>query len=151
MLITSVATGYPRADEPAVQTRGQRGSKGGEVVDGEARRVLVVDDEPDYRFLLAVMLEAAGYEVIEAPHGEAALRLARRSRPQLVITDRMMPVMGGEELITWLRADEETARIPIIMVTATPGGDSRADMVLMKPFEHAELVELVNRLTGTAA
>jgi DNA-binding response OmpR family regulator len=120
------------------------------VPDGEAQRVLVVDDEPDFRFLLAVMLEAAGYEVIEAPHGEAALTLVRTARPQLVITDRMMPVMGGEQLITSLRADKSTAGIPIIMVTATPGGDSRADTVLMKPFERAELVELVTRLMATA-
>jgi len=108
---------------------------------------LVVDDEADMRFLVAVTLEAAGYDVVEAAHGGAGLDEARRSRPRLVITDRMMPVMGGAELIEQLRADEGTACIPIVMLTATPGGEPRADAVLTKPFDHDELIELVHRLT----
>ena len=110
--------------------------------------MLVVDDEQDFRYLLAVILEKAGYAVIEAAHGDAALEQVRRSQPRLVITDRMMPVMGGAELIKRLRADEGTAGIPIVMVTATSGGEPGADAVLMKPFNHDELIELANRLTG---
>jgi CheY-like chemotaxis protein len=110
--------------------------------------VLVVDDEPDIRFLLAVVLERAGYAVIEAAHGNAALQQVRFSSPGLVITDRMMPGMGGTELIKRLRADEGTAGIPIVMLSATPGGAPGADAVLMKPFEHDELIEVVHRLTG---
>ncbi|MGZ8793906.1 MAG: response regulator [Gaiellaceae bacterium] len=110
--------------------------------------MLVVDDEPDIRFLLAVVLERAGYAVIEAAHGNAALQQVRFSQPRLVITDRMMPGMGGTELIRRLRADEGTAGIPIVMLTATPGGEPGADAVLMKPFEHDELIEVVHRLTG---
>ena len=59
----------------------------------------MVDDEPVIRYLVVVTLEPAGYEVIEAPDGEAALEAARRAPPQFVITDRMMPVMGGADLI----------------------------------------------------
>ena len=114
----------------------------------EGCRVLVVDDEPEIRYLLAVTLELAGYAVIEAPHGDAALENARRAQPQLVITDRMMPVMGGSELIKRLRADVDMARIPIILLTGSSGGEPHADAVLMKPFEHDELIELVDRLTG---
>ena len=110
--------------------------------------MLVVDDEPDFRYLLAVILERAGYAVIEAAHGDAALEQVRSSEPRLVITDRMMPVMGGAELIERLRADEGTAGIPIVMLTATSGGEPDADAVLMKPFNHDELIELANRLTG---
>ena len=110
--------------------------------------VLVVDDESDIRYLLAVVLERAGYEVIEAAHGDAALEQVRSSRPRLVITDRMMPGMGGAELIERLRADEDTAGIPIVMLTVTPCGEPAADVVLMKPFEHDEVIEVVNMLTG---
>lgn len=114
----------------------------------EGCTVLVVDDEPDIRYLLAVVLERAGYAVIEAAHGNAALEQVLSSQPQLVITDRMMPVMDGAELIKRLRADEGTAGIPIVVLTATPGGEPGADAVLMKPFEHDELIKVVNGLTG---
>jgi two-component system alkaline phosphatase synthesis response regulator PhoP len=113
----------------------------------EGSTVLVVDDEPDMRYLLAVVLERAGYVVIEAAHGNAALEQVRSSQPGLVITDRMMPVMDGAELIERLRADEGTAGIPIVLLTATPGGEPGANAVLMKPFDHDELIELVNSLT----
>ena len=113
------------------------------------RTVLVVDDEPVIRYLLAVTLEFAGYEVIEAPHGEAALEEVRQASPQLVITDQMMPVMGGTDLIKQLRADDEFAQIPIILLTATSGEEPHADAVLMKPFEPDELIELVDTLTGS--
>jgi CheY-like chemotaxis protein len=115
----------------------------------EGRTVLVVDDEPDIRYLLAVILEGAGYAVIEAAHGDAALEQVRRSQPSMVITDLMMPVMGGAELIMRLRADAGTAGIPIVVLTATPGEGPGADAVLMKPFDYDELLELVNRLTSS--
>jgi CheY-like chemotaxis protein len=111
-----------------------------------AGAVLVVDDEPDVRFLLRITLELAGYAVIEASHGEAALESVRVSPPALVITDRMMPRMGGGELIERLRADVGTAAIPIVMLTGTNGAQPGADAVLRKPFEPDELVGLVARL-----
>ena len=125
---------------------------GSEVVgrgkDAESSTVLVVDDEAVIRYLVVVILEPAGYEVIEAPHGAAALEAVRRAPPQLVITDRMMPVMSGTDLIKQLRADDEMAQIPIILLTATTGGEPQADAVLMKPFEPDKLIELVDTLTG---
>jgi CheY-like chemotaxis protein len=117
-----------------------------EVSDLAASTVLIVDDEPDIRFLLRVTLEQAGYGVIEAAHGKAALECVRLSPPALVITDRMMPRMGGAELILRLRADEATAAIPIVMVTATNGSEPGADAVLTKPFEPDQLIGLVSRL-----
>jgi CheY-like chemotaxis protein len=110
--------------------------------------VLVVDDEPDIRYLLRVTLELAGYRVVEAKHGEAALELARRSAPQLVITDQMMPVMNGGELIERLRAEGSTKAIPIVMVSGTRSVQRGADAVLGKPFDPTELIALVDRLTG---
>ncbi len=108
--------------------------------------VLVVDDEADMRFLLRVTLELAGYSVIEAAHGEAAMEQVSRLRPDAVVTDRMMPRCSGDELITRLRAAEKTASIPVVMVTGTSGAQSAADAVLMKPFDSAELVGLLSDL-----
>ena len=113
--------------------------------------VLVVDDEPDMRYLLRITLEEAGYAVVEASHGGAALEQMRRSRPQLVVTDRMMPRMDGGELIERLRADESTKEIPIVIISSTRGEKGRADAVLVKPFDPGELILLVDRLTGREA
>ena len=110
--------------------------------------VMVVDDEPDMRHLLRHTLEGAGYGVVEAAHGEAALEQVRRSRPQLVLTDWMMPRMNGGELIERLRADESTNAIPIVIISSTRGDRSGADAVLAKPFDLDELIAVVDKLTG---
>jgi CheY-like chemotaxis protein len=80
--------------------------------------VLVIDDEPDVRFLIRRILEGAGHDVVEAGHGAAGMKAVRRSPPDLVVTDLMMPVMSGSELIVLLRSDPETAAIPILVVSA---------------------------------
>jgi CheY-like chemotaxis protein len=110
--------------------------------------VLVVDDEPDIRYLLRVLLELAGYRVVEAAHGEAALEQVRDSPPQLVLTDQMMPVMNGGELIERLRSEASTEAIPIVMVSGTRSVQPGADALLAKPLDPAELIVLVDRLTG---
>jgi CheY-like chemotaxis protein len=110
--------------------------------------VMVVDDEPDIRYLLRLTLELAGYGVVEAAHGEAALEQVRRSLPQIVLTDRMMPRMNGGELIERLRADERTKAIPIVMISGTQGAQPGADAFLGKPFDPDELIVLVDRLSG---
>lgn len=108
---------------------------------------MVVDDEPDIRYLLRTTLEGAGYTVVEAAHGEAALEQVRRSRPQLVVTDWMMPRMNGGELIERLRADESTRAIPIVIISITFAERVGADAVLGKPFDLDELIGLVDKLT----
>jgi len=112
------------------------------------RNVLVVDDEADIRFLLRTTLELAGYIVVEAAHGEAALEQVSRLQPDAVVTDRMMPRCGGDELIRRLRAEEKTASIPVVMVTGTRGAHSGADAVLTKPFDPRDLVRLLGELIG---
>jgi CheY-like chemotaxis protein len=108
------------------------------------RTILIVDDESNMRFLIRMTLESAGYEVVEAAHGAAGLERAKDSRPDLVVTDLMMPVMSGRELIQRLRADPETASIPIVVVSANSKVvDIGADAVLRKPFDPEELVAVV--------
>ena len=111
-------------------------------------RVLVVEDEPDLRALVAMVLQLEGYDVSHAPHGAAALELiATHGNPNVVVTDRMMPVMGGDELVQTLRADPHTAAIPILMVTATPPQESPVP-VLRKPYDFKVLAVMVAQLAA---
>lgn len=115
------------------------------------KKILVVDDDPSMRFMLRLIFESAGYEVSEAHHGAAALSLLRDSLPDLVVTDMMMPVMDGGELILQLRADPRTAGLLILVVSGNP--DARevgrnADAVIGKPFLPADLRATVNTLLG---
>jgi len=109
-------------------------------------RILVVDDEPDLRYLLRRILERADHEVIDAGHGAAALDVVHRSRLDLIVTDMMMPVMDGAELIRRLRADPTTARIPILAATGDVQLAGGADAVLTKPYRPSELLAAANAL-----
>src|SRR5580704_538003 len=80
--------------------------------------VLVVDDEEQNRSLLRDPLEARGYEVTEAESGMQALKEVAATPPDAILLDLMMPKMDGFEVCRRLRANAETARIPILMVTA---------------------------------
>ncbi|GAA2513202.1 response regulator [Pilimelia columellifera] len=109
-------------------------------------RVLVVDDEPDLRFLLRRALERAGYEVTDAHQGATAMAVAHDSPPDLVVTDMMMPVMGGVELIERLHTDPVTAAIPIVAVSGDTHLATEADAVLRKPFSPEQLVAVCDAL-----
>ncbi|HVF19789.1 MAG TPA: response regulator [Mycobacteriales bacterium] len=112
--------------------------------------VLIVEDEPDLRALIVVVLGLRGFTVRDAPHGAAALELlAAEGLPHVIVTDRMMPVMGGEELIARLRADPTTSAIPILMLSANPP-DEPGVPVIRKPFGLDDLCNVVDRLAGDA-
>ncbi len=113
-------------------------------------RILVVDDEPDLRFMIRLMLENAGHDVVEVGHGRDALQSVHELPPDLVITDIMMPVMGGLELIEHLRADPATADIPILVVSGNSELAVTVDAVLAKPFEREELVQIASALVKKA-
>jgi CheY-like chemotaxis protein len=109
-------------------------------------RVLVVDDEPDQRFLLRRIFERAGHEVTDATDGAAALKAVRESAPDLVVTDMMMPIMGGVELIRQLRGDPATAAIPILAASADSILATDADAALAKPYSFRHLLEVATAL-----
>ena len=95
---------------------------------------------------MRAMLEGAGHEVLEAPHGAAALEYLEGDLPDLVVTDLMMPVMDGLELVTRMRSDQRLALLPILVVSGIPdavGVGGGADAVLAKPFIQAELLASV--------
>ena len=109
-------------------------------------RILVVEDESDQRFLLRRIFERAGHEVSDAGDGAAALRAVRESAPDLVVTDMMMPVMDGMELIRCLRGDPATADIPVLASSADPQLAGAADAVVPKPYEWRHLVAVADAL-----
>jgi two-component system, cell cycle response regulator DivK len=82
------------------------------------RRVLLVEDAPFLRYAFGRLLRMHGFEVMEANDGREALECVSEFRPQLVVTDLMMPVMDGVELIERLRSDPETADLPVVAITA---------------------------------
>jgi CheY-like chemotaxis protein len=109
-------------------------------------RILVVDDEPDQRFLLRRIFERAGHEVSDAGNGAAALKAVRGSALDLVVTDMMMPVMGGAELIRSLRADSATAQIPILAASGDIHLAAGADAAVLKPYEWRHLLAVAESL-----
>lgn len=108
--------------------------------------ILVVDDEPDYRFLLRMLLRDHDVEVVEAPHGQRALELIEEQLPDVVITDLRMPVMDGHELIERLRADERTSDVRVLIWSADPDRSLPVDAIVPKPYGGDALVRQVTEL-----
>jgi CheY-like chemotaxis protein len=116
-------------------------------------RALVVDDSRVIRELIAVNLELEGFEVTTAGDGESALELATELQPHVITLDVMMPRLNGFETVSRLRQDPRTAGIPVVMVTGRAqsadlerGEEVGVEAYLTKPFEPAELVDVVSRL-----
>jgi two-component system alkaline phosphatase synthesis response regulator PhoP len=114
------------------------------------RTILVVDDEPEIATIARDYLDRAGFRVITAGDGPAALRLARSERPSLVVLDLMLPGMDGLDVIRSLRSDPATSGMPVIMLTARVEESDRlvglelgADDYITKPFSPRELVARV--------
>jgi adenylate cyclase len=115
-------------------------------------RILVVDDVPENVRLLEAVLEAHGYEVVSATDGHTALDLAGSAKPDLVLLDVMMPQPDGYAVCRRLREQEETAVLPVIMLTASEGSEKRkaievgADDFIPKPFNRDELLTRIRSL-----
>jgi DNA-binding response OmpR family regulator len=114
--------------------------------------ILVVDDVPQNVRLLEAILQPRGYEVVTAADGQAALALIEYSDPDLVLLDVVMPRMDGYAVCRRIRAREETAVLPVIMVTSSTGQEKRraieagADDFVEKPFDQHELLTRVRSL-----
>jgi two-component system chemotaxis response regulator CheY len=94
------------------------------------------------RFLLRMLFESEGFDVVEAHHGAAALDRVGEHQPDLVVTDLMMPVMNGRELVERLRADAGTAGIPILVLSSSRNIEvAGADAALRKPFDIDALLD----------
>lgn len=112
------------------------------------RTILIVEDEAPLRELLADILEDAGYRAQQAIHGREALALVEQERPDLVLSDVMMPVLNGAELCRLLKAQPSTASMPVILMSAAgpeTADGAGADAFVDKPFHLDELEALVRR------
>ncbi|WP_375755108.1 response regulator [Corallococcus exercitus] len=110
--------------------------------------ILIVDDEPDLREVVAELLEMEDYTVLQAANGQAALEvLASQPQPCLVLLDLMMPVMDGHEFLHRLRQDERHRELPVLMLTAHFSAKAPPGTVglLRKPVDIAELLAMVAR------
>jgi len=117
--------------------------------------VLVIDDDPVILELLRVNFEIEGFEVICARDGEEGMQRAREARPDVVISDIMMPRRDGLQLLSDLKADPVTQHLPVILLSAKAqrsevqhGLDLGADDYITKPFDPLELIDRLNAVMG---
>lgn len=109
-------------------------------------RVLVIDDEPDVRWLIRVSLERAGHEVLLAEDGLRGVAVAMKQHPEIIVLDLMMPVMDGYGVLAELAKDPRTADVPVLVLSARaiPEEADRATKAgarrfLEKPFDPDDL------------
>ena len=120
------------------------------------KKILIVEDSDDTRFVYSAILKLDGYDILEAADGVAGLASAIEHHPDLIITDINMPGLNGFEVAQRVRADDRTASIPIVAVTGTflQGTESEAaktlfDRLFFKPMRPSEvLVEVRQLLTN---
>ena len=112
--------------------------------------VLIADDDPDILGLVSLRLKKAGYGVVTAENGRAALDAMREHRPQVAIVDMRMPEMDGLELIRQIRSDEQSGGMTVIALSArvrevnvAAALEAGADDYVEKPFSPKKLVELI--------
>ena len=116
--------------------------------------ILVVDDDPDLREFLRLMLTSMGFEVLSAANGQEALDVLERHNPELILLDMKMPVMNGWEFCR--AVDGRDVCPPIVVLTAAPdpagrAAEAHADGWLGKPFEYEDLEATVRRFAARPA
>ncbi len=119
------------------------------------KKIMVVDDEKDILDFFTIFLKQKSYEVIVAGSGEEALIKAQTEKPNLIFLDIMMPRMDGWEVLKLLKMDEETAKIPVAMLSARTeakdkvrGLQEGAVDYICKPFSPRELLKKIEQITA---
>lgn len=115
--------------------------------------VLIVDDSQTLRHMLSELLRDQGIEVMEATNGVEAKEKIQQRRPDLVITDLIMPQMNGYELCRWIKNEPQIQDLPVLVCTTKSeefdrywGMKQGADAYITKPFHPPELIQTVRRL-----
>jgi two-component system, cell cycle response regulator DivK len=116
-------------------------------------KILIVEDNPDMRDLLALRVQLTGYIPILASHGKEGVEKANAEKPDLILMDMMMPVMDGWEATRTLRASRETKEIPILATTALFRSEDLKSCVdagcngfILKPFNGGDLQRKIREL-----
>ncbi len=117
-----------------------------------SKKILIVDDDPNFVLMAKSRLEANHYEVSTATNGVDAIKIATEWNPDLVLLDMIMPAMEGYDICKKLKSKDETRHIPIIILTAATKKDSHlkcltagALVVILKPFQPNELLALIKK------
>ncbi len=113
-------------------------------------KILIVDDDATMVNLLSTLLELDGFQPVKALSGYEALELIKSDPPDLVLLDIMMPEMDGFQVLSHIREDPKTEKLPVIMLTAKnddkdifEGWNKGADEYVTKPFDPRKLVEII--------
>jgi len=121
-------------------------------------KILIVDDEPHMLRVTELSIKKGGYQIVIGRNGKEALELAAREKPSLIVMDVSMPEMDGLTALTQLKANPETAKIPVIMLTVRGQAMARqqaeqsgAAVYLTKPFSPSQLLVEVKKLLEPAA
>jgi DNA-binding response OmpR family regulator len=126
---------------------------------GQLRKIVCVEDEPEMIDLMQLILNRKGFEVIGAHGGIEGLETIRSVKPDLVLLDLMMPEVDGWQVYQQLKADEDIANIPVIVVTAKAQNIdkvlglhiAKVDDYISKPFSLQELVDRVEKVLNKHA
>ena len=120
-----------------------------------AKKILIVDDEPDILRATKVRLMSFGYEIITASDGNDTVNLIQKDTPDLILLDLRLPRMDGDKICAMLKADDKFKHIPIIIFTASNDlntskkvKESGADGYLIKPFAQEELRQIIKKFLG---
>ena len=123
------------------------------MADLKNKKILITEDDPSFMRFLAYLLGKEGYEVISASNGLEGLVKAQEEKPDILILDVMLPGMDGFEVCSRLRSEPQTARLPILMLSAKGQDADRAtglkvgaDVYLNKPVERSLLLSTIESL-----
>lgn len=121
-----------------------------------AGTILVVDDDPDIRELIAQTLDDEGYHVIALGDGQRAIDVACHNPPALILLDLMMPKISGWEVMRMLRSQPETQQIPVVLISASRDLDAAIEQLganarISKPFDLDQLIDTVRSYAGEPA
>lgn len=116
-------------------------------------KIVIAEDEPDIRELIAFTLRFAGHEVVTGANGEEGYELVKRERPDLAMFDVRMPKMTGYEACQKIKADPDVAHTPVVFLSAKgqeleiqQGLDAGAEEYLLKPFAPDQLTERISAI-----
>lgn len=124
------------------------------MTDALGAKVLVAEDDASVRLTIEFVLMDEGFQVLLAEDGEQALNLARSEQPDVILLDQIMPKLDGKQVLSALRAEEQTRDIPVFVLTGMargPAEDWPGAQFVGKPFSPDELVRMIRRRLAETA